>query len=77
MWDQEWERNLKDAAIANVKRIVNPKQFQMFNFYVLKQWPVQEVAKTLEVSAARVYLAKHRISALVKKEIKKLEKQMI
>ena len=55
--------------------MVNPKQFQMFNFYVLKQWPVQEVDKTLEVSAARVYLAKHRISALVKKEIKKLEKQ--
>ena len=77
LWEEEWERNLMDAAIANVKGILNPKQFQIFNFYVLKQWPVQEVAKTLEVSAARVYLAKHRISALVKKEIKKLEKQMV
>ena len=77
MWDEEWARNLMDAAIAKVKRMVNPKQFQMFNFYVLKQWPVQQVAKTLDVSAARVYLAKHRVSALVKKEIKKLERQMI
>lgn len=77
MWDEEWERNVMDAAIAKVKLKVNPKQFQMFNFYVLKQWPVQEVAKTLEVSAARVYLAKHRISALIKKEVKKLERQKI
>jgi len=74
MWNEEWARNLMDAAIAKVKRMVNPKQFQMFNFYVLKQWPVQEVAKTLEVSAARVYPAKHRIYLLIKKESKKQEK---
>src|SRR5438552_2855209 len=49
MWDEEWARNLMDAAIAKVKTMVNPKQFQMFNFYVIKQWPVQEVAKTLDV----------------------------
>jgi RNA polymerase sigma-70 factor (ECF subfamily) len=49
----------------------------MFNFYVLKQWPVKEVAKTLGVSVAQVYLAKHRISTLVKKEVKRLQKGLI
>jgi RNA polymerase sigma factor (sigma-70 family) len=76
-WDQEWERNLMDAAIHNVKRQVNPKQFQIFNFYVLKEWPVQEVTKTLGVNAAQVYLAKHRVSGLIKKELRKLERTMI
>src|SRR5437867_9694562 len=73
IWDEEWEKNLADAALARVKHQVNPKQFQIFNFYVLKQWPVKEVAKTLGVSVAQVYLAKHRISALVKKEVKHLQ----
>jgi RNA polymerase sigma-70 factor (ECF subfamily) len=76
-WDAEWERNLMDAAIANVKQQVNPKQFQIFNFYVLKEWPVGEVARTLDVNAAQVYLAKHRISGLIKKELRKLERTII
>ncbi len=76
-WDEEWDRNLIDAAIANVKRIVNPKQFQIFNFYVLKEWPVREVTEALDVSATQVHLAKHRISRLIKKEVQKLERTMI
>jgi hypothetical protein len=35
---------------------------------------VREVTKALGVSAGRVYLTKHRISALVKKELKRLER---
>jgi RNA polymerase sigma-70 factor (ECF subfamily) len=68
---------LTDAALARVKQQVNPKQFQMFNFYVLKQWPVKEVAKTLGVTVAQVYLAKHRISALAKKEVNRLQNGLI
>jgi RNA polymerase sigma-70 factor (ECF subfamily) len=77
IWNEEWEKNLTDAALARVKQQVNPKQFQMFNFYVLKQWPVKEVAKTLDVTVTQVYLAKHRISALVKKEVKRLQNGLI
>ena len=73
IWNEEWERSLTDAALARVKQQVNPKQFQIFNFYVLKQWPVQEVARTLGVSTTQIYLAKHRISALVTKELKRLQ----
>jgi RNA polymerase sigma-70 factor (ECF subfamily) len=77
MWEVEWERNLMNAALAKVKDQVNPKQFQMFNFYVLKEWPVSEVAKTLGVTVAQVYLAKHRISSLVKKEVNHLQTNKI
>ena len=77
IWDEEWERNLTDAALARVKEQVNPRQFQIFNFYVLKQWPVKDVAKSLEVSVAQVYLAKHRIAPLVKKEMERLQKGLV
>ena len=77
IWNEEWEKSIADAALARVKPQVNPRQFQMFNFYVLKQWPVKEVAETLGVTVAQVYLAKHRISALVKKEATRLQKGLI
>jgi len=76
-WDVEWKQTLLDAALVRVKSQVNPKQFQMFSLYVMKQKPVKEVAQMLNVPVAQVYLAKHRISTLVKTEIEHLESKMI
>jgi RNA polymerase sigma factor (sigma-70 family) len=73
-WDEEWRSNLLQAATARVKRKVSAKQYQIFDCYVLKQWPVQKVAKELRVSVAQVYLAKHRLSALLKREVTKVER---
>jgi RNA polymerase sigma-70 factor (ECF subfamily) len=75
VWDEEWEKNLMEGALERVKRQVDARQYQMFDFYVLQQWPVKKVAHTLRVSSGRVYMAKHRISALIKKEIKRLKAQ--
>jgi RNA polymerase sigma-70 factor (ECF subfamily) len=77
LWDQEWERNLMDAALARVKRQISPRQYQIFDCYALKQWPVTRVARTLGVNVAQVYLAKHRITHLIRKEIKALEKKLL
>lgn len=73
VWDEEWRKNLVDAAIERVKEKVTPKQFQIFDLSVLKELPVREVTKLLKVNAAQVYLARHRISALVKQEVSRLE----
>jgi RNA polymerase sigma-70 factor (ECF subfamily) len=74
-WDEEWQRNLVDAAIQRVKARVTPRQYQIFDLYVVKEWPVREVARTLHVNAAQVYLAKHRVSRLVREEVRRLEKK--
>src|SRR5262245_44277390 len=37
IWDEEWSKNLADAAIERVKSRVGAKQFQMFDLYVLKE----------------------------------------
>lgn len=73
VWDEEWRKNLVDAAIERVKQQVSSKQFQIFDLAVLKDLPVREVTKLLKVNAAQVYLARHRVSALVKKEVTRLE----
>ncbi|MFO1486842.1 MAG: sigma-70 family RNA polymerase sigma factor [Verrucomicrobiota bacterium] len=72
-WNREWEENLMEAAVERVKKRVDSKQFQAFDLHVCKQWPVAKVAKTLNISAARIYLVKHRINNLIKKEIALLQ----
>jgi RNA polymerase sigma factor (sigma-70 family) len=76
LWEKEWQQNLFEAAIARVKKKIDPKQFQVFDCYVRKEWPAQKVAAQLRVSIGQVYLARHRVSALLKKEIKALEKHI-
>lgn len=68
-WEDDWERNLVEVAIQRVKRKLDPKHYQAFDLYVFKEWPVARVAKALRMNAGRVYLIKHRVSALIKKEI--------
>ena len=74
LWEKEWQENLFAAAISRVKKKVDPKQFQIFDCYVRKEWPAQKVAERLHVNIGQVYLARHRVAALLKKEIKALEK---
>jgi RNA polymerase sigma factor (sigma-70 family) len=74
VWESEWKENLFDAAITRVKKKIEPKQFQIFDCYVRKEWPAQKVAARLGVNVGQVYLARHRVGALLKKEIRTLEK---
>jgi len=74
LWEVEWKQNMAEAALDKVKQQVSPKQYQIFDYYVLKQWDAKKVQETLGVSMAQVYLAKHRVGSVLKKEIAKLEK---
>jgi len=71
-WEDERERRIWEAALARVKTLVKPKQFQMFDLYVTKEWPVTEVARALNVSATLVYVNKHRVRRLLRDEISRL-----
>ena len=73
IWEQEWQTTLLNTALAKIKPQVNPKEWQMFDLYALKEWSPRDVARALGVSVGRVYLVKHRISARLKKELKLLE----
>jgi RNA polymerase sigma-70 factor (ECF subfamily) len=77
VWDAEWEANLIEAAIQRVKNKVDARQFQIFDLYVQKKWPVLKITQDLKINATQVYLAKHRIGSLIKKELKSLGKKPI
>ncbi len=75
VWENEWKTNLAEVAIERVKKLVSPKQYQIFHAYVVKEWDVARVKSELGVSQSQVYLAKHRVGSLLKKEIESLKKE--
>jgi RNA polymerase sigma factor (sigma-70 family) len=77
LWETEWQKNLIAAAMERVKRKVNAEHYQIFHLLIIKRHSPQKVASLLKVNAARVYLVKHRVSALVQKEIKLLTNQLL
>jgi RNA polymerase sigma-70 factor (ECF subfamily) len=76
LWEEEWQNNLLQTALDRLKRRVPPAHYEMYYLHVVKEQPVREVARALGVSAAQVYLAKHRLGRLLKKELQQLEKEM-
>jgi RNA polymerase sigma factor (sigma-70 family) len=77
LWDAEWEKNLLDAALAKVKRRLDPQKYQVFDFYVNKEWPPEKVAESFGISVSQVYLAKHRVTELIKEEVRRLQIERI
>ena len=77
LWDREWRQNLIEAALQRVKPHISAKQFQIFDLYGLKDWPVQKVAQSLNVSVAEVYVAKHRVAKQIKKAVEQMESEII
>ncbi len=75
LWEEEWQKHLLQRALRGVKNLVHPKQFQMFDLYVTQHWPIKSVMDTLGVSAAQVYMAKMRVSRLLKAQIRLLQSQ--
>jgi RNA polymerase sigma factor (sigma-70 family) len=75
LWDEEWKKDLFDRALERVKAQVDEKPFQIFDLSAVQGWSAQEVARSLGVSLARVYLTKHRIAARLREEIRRLQAQ--
>jgi RNA polymerase sigma-70 factor (ECF subfamily) len=72
-WDDEWERNLVDAALERVKLGVKPEHYQVFYLSAVKGLRPGEVARMLQVSLGQVYLIRHRLAKEVKREVSRLK----
>lgn len=73
LWDQEWEQNLIDAAMERVKKKINAEHYQVFHLLLVKGHSPAKVASLLKINKAKVYLVKHRVAGLVRKEIQSLK----
>lgn len=77
IWDEEWEKRLLETALARIKRLVQPLHYQIYHLHVVLGQPAGEVARTLSVSIGRIYLAKHRVSRLLNKEVLRLRRTLL
>lgn len=73
IWDEEWQKNLVQAALERVKRRVAAKHFQIFYTHVIEGVPVMKVARMLGANVAQIYLVKHRLSPMLKRAIQEIE----
>jgi RNA polymerase sigma-70 factor (ECF subfamily) len=76
IWEAEWEANLLEVATAKARRRLDPQQYQIFDFYVNKEWKPERVAQTFGIPVAQVYLAKHRVTEAIKQEVERLQKEL-
>ena len=74
LWEKEWKNSLLQIAIERVKKRVNPRQFQMFDLYVNKEWSLTEIQQTTGASESAIRKAKERIMDAIQEEVKFLEK---
>ena len=76
VWDTEWQEHLIAVALVRLKRKVKLKHYQIFFLHVIKGQSVRDVAESLGVNVAQVYLVKHRLARQFKEEIDLLKREM-
>ncbi len=76
LFDTEWRKNLMSTALERLQAQFSLKQIQMFDLHALKEWPAADVARSLGVSVANVYVTKHRVASTLKKEMARLEREL-
>jgi RNA polymerase sigma factor (sigma-70 family) len=72
LWDEEWEKNLVDAAMELAKRTVKPEHYQIFYLHRVKGVPAREISRLMGVSTAKVYVVRHRVERVVKRQARLL-----
>jgi RNA polymerase sigma-70 factor (ECF subfamily) len=75
LWEADWGRTILAAAMARVKNRLDPQKFQIFDFYVTREWPPEKVAQTFNVTVNQVYLVKNRVTEMLRDEFRRLERE--
>lgn len=76
-WEREWRQALFEAALANLRRELSPKHFQVLDCLAVKQWSTAETANLLRINRAYLYVLKCRVTFALSNEIRRLEKEPI
>jgi RNA polymerase sigma factor (sigma-70 family) len=75
--DAEWEKKAFEVALAQVKERVDPQKYEIFDLYVNQGWKPERLAAVFQISIDQVYLIKHRLTDLIREEVKRLENEML
>ena len=72
-FEESFDRELMEMAIARVQRRVTPPTWEAFRLTALEGLSGAEASQRLTSSVAAVFVSKHRVQKLLKEEIRKLE----
>ena len=76
VWESEWREYLLDRALRRVRESVTVRSIQIFQLSAVQGWSIEEIAASLCISRARIYLARHRVGRMVKREIEALRREL-
>jgi len=71
-WEAAWRQSVVERAMDRVQLKVSPAHYQMFCLSVMDGRPGAEVARTLGVSLASVYVVRHRVLRLLRVEVERI-----
>ena len=76
LMDDEWNHAVFVNTLKAVREKVGPEQYQIYDAYVLKEWPVEKVKRVLGASPNKVYKAKSRIYKIIKQVMPRIAADM-
>jgi RNA polymerase sigma factor (sigma-70 family) len=77
VFEREWYKAHLVAALERVRAEVQPTTLQSFQLAVLCEWPIEQVAETLGLSANQVSQNKRRVFARLKEHLAELEYDLL
>jgi len=72
LWEQEWRRGILRAALDRSRRLVAPRDFEVFE-RLLEGRPVPEVCEAFALNANQVYKAKGRVLRRVREVMLRID----
>jgi hypothetical protein len=54
VYEHEWRHGLYEAARGRIRRKVSPLKHQIYDVHIIREWPVENVAKPLSVTPNQV-----------------------
>ena len=76
LWDEEWREHLLQRALQRVRGMVSARSYQIFYLCSVKGWSVDQVKENLRTGRTQIYLARHRVGRLVKRELETLRREL-
>jgi RNA polymerase sigma-70 factor (ECF subfamily) len=71
--DEEFQRELLSEALARVQLRVDSRTWEVFRLLVFEEQPGTDVARQFRMSLSAVYGIRHRVQAMLREEVRKLE----
>jgi len=72
-WESEWRAHVLNQALVQLRNDLEPRTYQAFELYALKGEPPRAVAQFLGIPLGRVYLAKNRATAKLRRMVEQLQ----